>query len=580
VLTARPDRPSRVSLLWRILLSTSIAVTLLFGVTGWIVQDNATSATAQSLDEEVRASFHAYDSLWRSRADMLASVSRVISRMSDVRAAFALGDAATIRDTAKELWDKIPREDAIFLVTDPRGKVIASLGGFTDSALMGDLPVVRQAASNFPQQASGFFMSGGHLYQIAVTPVYVQAGSEPGLLNVLVTGYTVDDQAAGRLKEATGGSEFVFLSNGKVVASTVSAMADSQIRTQPATGDPARVEAGGVEYTMLGTPLPDVQGNPIGELRILRSFEGARKHLAMLRRNIVLLWLCAVLLGLGLTYYGARRILEPVRELDRGASEVAHGNYEYRVPVASTDELGRLAEAFNTMCASIQDAQHELIRQERILTIGRLSSSIVHDLRNPLAAIYGGAEMLVDGDLTPPQVQRLAGNIYRASRHVQELLQELVEVGRGKSIPSEVCRLKDIVTAACDAYATTAEAQLVSMSVDVPDRIELPLERARMERVFLNLIDNALDAMPGGGSLHISAETDSTAVVVSVEDSGPGISPQVRPRLFQPFATVGKKNGVGLGLALSQQAVLDHGGELWADAAPTKGARFLLKLPL
>jgi signal transduction histidine kinase len=569
-----------VSLLWRILLSTSIAVTLLFGVTGWIVQDNATRATAASLDDEVRASFQAYDSLWRSRADMLASVSLVVSRMSDVRSAFSMGDAATIRDTAKELWEKISREDAIFLVTDPRGKVIASLGGITDSALMGDLPVVRQAASHFPQQASGFFMSGGHLYQIAVTPVYVQAGSEPGLLNVLVTGYTVDDQAVGRLKEATGGSEFVFLSDGKVAASTLSAVADSQIRARQATHDPVRVEAGGVEYTMLGTTLPDVQGNPIGELRILRSFEGARQHIAALRRNIVLLWLCAVLLGLGLTHYGAKRILEPVRELDRGATEVARGNYEVRLPVSSTDELGRLAEAFNAMCASIQDARHELIRQERIMTIGRLSSSIVHDLRNPLAAIYGGAEMLVDGELTPQQVQRLAGNIYRASRHVQELLQELVEVGRGKSIPSEVCRLKDIVTAACEAYATTAEAQSVSMQVDVPERIELPLERARMERVFLNLIDNALDAMPGGGSLHISAESDATAVMVSVEDSGPGISPQVRPRLFQPFATAGKKNGVGLGLALSQQAVIDHGGELWADATVTTGARFVVKLPL
>src|SRR5260370_41048901 len=114
----------RVSLLWRILLSTSIAVTLLFGVTGWIVQDNATRTTAASLDEEVRASFQAYDSLWRSRADMLASVSLVVSRMSDVRAAFSTGDAATIRDKAREVWDKISRADAMLLFSDPRGKVI------------------------------------------------------------------------------------------------------------------------------------------------------------------------------------------------------------------------------------------------------------------------------------------------------------------------------------------------------------------------------------------------------------------------------------------------------------------------
>ena len=98
---------SRLSLLWKILLSTSIALTLLFAVMGWIVQDNATRAMSASLDEEVQASFRAYDSLWRSRADTLAAVSLVISRMSDVRAAFSTGDQATIRDSAGELWKQV-----------------------------------------------------------------------------------------------------------------------------------------------------------------------------------------------------------------------------------------------------------------------------------------------------------------------------------------------------------------------------------------------------------------------------------------------------------------------------------------
>ena len=90
------------------------------------------------------------------------------------------------------------------------------------------------------------------------------------------------------------------------------------------------------------------------------------------------------------------------------------------------------------MCASIQQARQELIRQERISTIGRLSSSIVHDLRNPLAAVYGGAEMLVDAELTPLQVKRLAANIYRASRRIQELLQDLLNVSRGSARGAEV----------------------------------------------------------------------------------------------------------------------------------------------
>ena len=120
---------SRLSLLWKILLATSIALTLLFALMGWIVQDNATRAMSASVDEDVQASFRAYDSLWRSRAQTLAAVSLVISHMSDVRAAFSTGDQATIRDSANELWQQISSQDAIFLVTDPEGRVLASLGG-------------------------------------------------------------------------------------------------------------------------------------------------------------------------------------------------------------------------------------------------------------------------------------------------------------------------------------------------------------------------------------------------------------------------------------------------------------------
>jgi signal transduction histidine kinase len=577
---------SRLSLLWKILLATSIALTLLFALVGWIVEDNATRAMSASVDEDVQASFRAYDSLWRSRAQTLAAVSLVISRMSDVRAAFSTGDQATIRDSANELWKQISNQDAIFLVTDPEGRVLASLGGSLGESLKHDLPAVRDAAASFPKQTSGFVTLDGHLYQIAVTPVYVQAGPGMGLLNVLVAGYEVNGEAARSLKESTGGSDFCFLSGTSVVACTLdpSANASMQAVSSPA-GSAARIEAGGTHYTVLGTPLLDVAGRPIGELRILRSSESARQRINALGRDIIVAWLIAVLVGLWLTYSLARRILRPVKELDRGASEVARGNYDYRIAVedpdvGTHDELGRLAAVFNAMCASIQDGRQELIRQERIATIGRLSTSIVHDLRNPLAAIYGGAEMLIDGELTSGQVQRLAGNIYRSSRRMQELLQELVDTGRGRSISTEICRLRDIVSAACEVLSPTAEAQSVTVQVDVPDEIELPLERARMERVFLNLIDNSLGMMPMGGALRITARAEASSVTVSVEDTGPGIPSQVRARLFQPFVSAGKKNGIGLGLAFSHQTVLDHGGRLWADPDTRQGACFLIQLPL
>ena len=114
-----------VSLLWRILLSTSIALTALFALTGWMVQQYAVRVSQRSLEEEVRTSLQAYEAFWGARAHTVAAISKIISSMSDVRAAFMTGDRATIRDTAEQLWSQVSEQDAVFLVLDPTGNVIA-----------------------------------------------------------------------------------------------------------------------------------------------------------------------------------------------------------------------------------------------------------------------------------------------------------------------------------------------------------------------------------------------------------------------------------------------------------------------
>ena len=394
-----------------------------------------------------------------------------------------------------------------------------------------------------------------------MTPVYVDSTGGAGLLNVLVAGYHVDALVAQQLKEATGGSEFLFLTPGRVIATTLNPRATAAVVAGIAKARRAeRVSDGVVEYAPLKTPLLDIAGKEVGTICILRSFEAARKGIAGLKTNIILLWGLAVSLGFLLTYMLARRIVEPVKQLDKAAAEVALQNYAIQVEVHSEDEMGRLARTFNNMCASIRQAREDLIHQERISTIGRLSGSIVHDLRNPLAAIYGGAEMLVDADLPPAHVKRLAANIYRASRRIQELLQDLLNVSRGKTRAPEVCRLREVASAACDSLAASAEAQGVAVSLSIAPEIELPLERSRMERCFVNLIANAIEAMRDGGEVRISASVEKTAVLVRVEDNGPGIAPEIRAKLFQPFVSAGKRNGLGLGLALTRQTVVESGG--------------------
>jgi signal transduction histidine kinase len=565
-------RPS--SLLWKILLSTSLAITVLFGVTGWLVQKHATDTISLMLQDEVRASFQAYDSLWRSRARNLASVSRVLSSMSDVRAAFSTQDRATIRDTAGELWTRISDPDAMFLVADPEGRIIASLGGEANESVEGRLGFIPAVLPRFPEQVSGFVFVSGRLFQVSVTPVYVQSGA-PGaqtLLNVVVAGYPIRESIAQQLKGATGGSEFLFAANGRVLASSMPMAQSQEIASQAQKGLAPQ------DFMPLRNELRDLNGNAIAELWILRSLESAKEGISRLRRNIFLIYVFALLIGLGVTAMLARRLVAPIRELDRAAAEVARQNYDTRVEVQSSDEIGRLAATFNAMCASIQKARSDLIRHERIATIGQLSTSIVHDLRNPLAAIYGGAEMLVDGQLSGSQVQRLAANIYKASRNIQELLQELSDISRGKTDRTELCRLHDVVVAALDPVRALAESSHVEVAIDVPEDLEVPLARARMERVFSNLMVNSVQAMKSGGRVDIKARREGNHVMVDIKDNGPGISPEIRDRLFEPFVSEGKKNGLGLGLALSRQTVLSHGGDLWLAEDGTPGAHFRLRL--
>jgi signal transduction histidine kinase len=566
------------SLLWKILLSTSIAVTAVFAVTGWMVQRYAASVNRHSIEEEIRTSLQAYESLWSTRVHNLTAISRIMSGMSDVRAAFMTRDRATILDTAEQLWSTVSEADARFLVLDPTGEIIASLGGSPQFSI--DASLIQAARLRFPSQVTGYLRRGPHLYYVVLTPVYVEAANEKALLNVLLIALQIDNKLAYELKTSIHGSDFAFISSNDVNASTLPGITASDLESGASVqGRVRRVKLNGEDYLLLGTDLRDTSGALTGELFIIRSFAGPKEVLSELRRNVAGFWIIGILVALCLTYLLARRVLEPVKRLDHAAEEVIRRNYDYRVPVETDDELGRLAMTFNQMCDSIRNGREELIRQERLSTIARLSGSIVHDLRNPLAAIYGGAEMLVDAELSSEQRRRLAENIYKSSRRIQELLQELLDVSKAQTRPSELCRLVDIAAAARDALLQSAELSAVSIKLDIPDDIQVVVSRDRLERVFINLIDNAIDVMPDGGQVDVSGSVREDRVLVVVEDTGPGIPEEAWATLFHPFASF-KKNGLGLGLALSREVLLDNKGDLWAEKKSSTGARFVMILPL
>jgi signal transduction histidine kinase len=228
--------------------------------------------------------------------------------------------------------------------------------------------------------------------------------------------------------------------------------------------------------------------------------------------------------------------------------------------------------------AAIRLPERSQNRRKKISSIGGLSALIVHDLRNPLGTVFAGAEMLMLSDPAETQVKRLAANIYLAAGRMRELLADLADEIRGNRSTSGICKILDVITAGWEPALSAAERQDVRLATDVPGDLEVPLERRRMERVFFNLITNALEAMPFGGTIRIGAWKADNSLLIAVEDTGPGIPRGIRDRLFETFVTAGKDHGLGLGLALSRQAVLDHGGDMWIE--PAAGARFVIRLPL
>jgi len=571
------NRFRRLSLLWKVLLCTSMATTLIIGFTAWRISEYALTATEQSVQDEIRGSLHEYEYLWRTKAENLARLTLLLSTMRDVRAAFSTGDKATIRDTAHDLWTQVSDQKAVFLVLDPQGEEIASLGG------LARLPRAWKTAfpalvRHFPKQARSFVYDGGQLYYLVLTPVYVESSQGPALIDVLAAGFAIDQNLALELQRATHGSEFAFVAGDRTLASTLSGFNMAAASHADAHG---RVMIDGLEYTQLTSPLQDDSGRVVGELRILRSYERSRSRFASLEWNITVLWVVTLAGALLLSAFLARQVVKPLKALDRAVSEIANRNYDYRVNLDGEDEFGRLAQTFNSMCDSIQLAREELIYQERLNAVGRISSSLVHDMRNPLAAIYSGSEMLVDSpSLEPSQSKRLALNIYKASRRIQEMLQELTQRLSGHNEPPEICRLEDLIQACVDIVAPAAFTRHIGVQARVSPELRLLAQRGKLERVFLNLVNNAMEAIGENGSIEISAQREGGSVVVTVDDDGPGIPANVRKQLFRPFVTTGKRQGLGLGLALSREAVLSAGGDLWAEDKAGRGARFSVRLPL
>jgi len=287
--------------------------------------------------------------------------------------------------------------------------------------------------------------------------------------------------------------------------------------------------------------------------------------------------------------FGEMAIIE---DKPRSASAVArNGAIVYFIPRADILRLVEgspalalwfLREISNRLREFNRHYLREVLQAERLALIGRFSRSIVHDLKNPLNIIGLTAEMIGMPQLTAEMRKQALGTIRQQVERITDLVGDILDFTQG-SAPAVVLTpinygqyVEQIIE------ELRSEVRLKAVSIDLagpsPD-ISLVFNPKRLRRVLHNLVHNATEAMPGGGQITLRFETRPAEVVTEIEDTGPGIAPEVAAQLFQPFTTFGKENGTGLGLSICKRIIEDHHGWIAARTEPSRGAIFAFALP-
>jgi signal transduction histidine kinase len=300
-----------------------------------------------------------------------------------------------------------------------------------------------------------------------------------------------------------------------------------------------------------------------------------------------------------------RLIVRPVENLTRASEQLAEGARTAQVPVAGAAELARLAVSFNRMAGELRkqksaleerlneilrtskelsETRDQLVRSEKLASVGRLSAGIAHEIGNPLAAISGLVELLQLGGLSQAEHEEFLGRIRAETDRIHRIIRELLDYSRTR--PSESAalahgNLAEVIDEAVKLIAPQKDLRQVTIERRIHD--EKPLVRApahELTQIVLNLLLNAADAVAGEGSILIELTRADGQLLLSLSDSGPGIPDAVLGRIFDPFFTTkppGK--GTGLGLAVCLSLVERFGGKLWAENMKGGGARFSLLLP-
>ncbi|MFH1763142.1 MAG: ATP-binding protein [Gemmatimonadota bacterium] len=297
-------------------------------------------------------------------------------------------------------------------------------------------------------------------------------------------------------------------------------------------------------------------------------------------RDGAVLVLIVSLAGLGLAVLLTTRFTRSLKELSGAADRVSKGDLAQRVDVRTGDEVGRVAEAFNTMTESLQRTLRELSTRESLAAVGEFAASLAHEVRNPLTAIKVDLQ-LAEEELAEGSVGREAqARALQEIARLDESVTRALRVARTGSLEVGPLDLRRPIRAAARAAGPVfAERGAVLRVLLGEDPLPVSGDAGALEDLFLNLLRNAAQALEAGGTTEVRVEVKEDRVMVVVQDDGPGIPVDLSERVFEPLFST-RPEGTGLGLTVARRVTAAHGGDLTLESTPGGGATLRATFPL
>lgn len=592
----------------RIFLGSALLAMLCIGVAIYLVNERVTEEAERTLEREIVATAAQVDQLRAERAQSFMLMARLIADLPKLKAAVYTNDPPTLKDIAGGYQAELKANLA--LVTNKNGEVLYSAGGSPRAAaIAAHQPAIRDALAG--HDSVSLLPQPNGILQVITVPVSLESPRRE-ILGTLSAGFLLDDALASELKRITG-SDIAFGMDGQVLAATLPRDVYATLGGYLRTTSISHLQIGNEDYVALPRALSIVKDppavapgsaarlssivgpglntvgstGPVGPVAlILRSRSEQLQSLQSIHTGLFLTAIVAVLLAIGLSFGVARTIARPLAAITDAMREVAAtGDLTRKIALRhrnrwDDDDARLLATTFNTLTDSVARFQREMSQRERLASLGRLSTVIAHEVRNPLMIIKASLHSLRQPDADRASVHEAAHDIDEEVSRLNRVVNEVLDFAR----PIQFNLTQADVNALCRDAAAAALGSGPGVDITLALDPALGVVTTDVERLriaLVNLLVNARHAVNGTSAAPVTITSRAAGARMSIEiaDRGVGIPLDTLSRIFDPYFTT-KRGGTGLGLPIAKNIIEGLGGTITVSSAPGYGTDVRIELPV